>query len=342
MFETIWFVLWGILWAIYFMLDGFDLGLGSLMPFIARDNTEKRILYNVMGPFWDGNEVWLITAGGVTFAAFPKAYAVMFSTLYAPLLLLLFALILRGVSFEFRGKIDSPSWRRIWDTCLFIGSFLPALLLGVAFANIFKGISFDGNGVYYGSLLSLLNSYGLIGGMLFMMLFLVHGLLWLINKTEESLLRARAERLVKIIWLILAVLTMVFLITSWFSTQLYRNYLHYPVLFLIPLIAIIALLGARFFIAKQAWWKAWFFSALTIAFAALFGIAGLYPNLFPSSMSHVYNLTIWNSSSSPLTLKIMLGVVIVFVPMVIWYQSWAYKTFHGKVTLESMSYTESY
>jgi len=143
MLETTWFVLWGILWAVYFMLDGFDLGLGSLTPFLAKNDTERRIIYNSMGPFWDGNEVWLITAGGVTFAAFPKAYAVLFSSLYSALMLLLFALILRGVSFEFRGKVDSPKWRAIWDSCVVIGSFLPALLLGVAFANIFRGIPID-------------------------------------------------------------------------------------------------------------------------------------------------------------------------------------------------------
>ena len=139
MLGTIWFILWGVLWAVYFMLDGFDFGLGALMPFLAKNDEEKRIIYNSMGPFWDGNEVWLITAGGVTFAAFPETYAVMFSSMYSALMLVLFALIIRGVSFEFRGKLHNPLWRKLWDTCMFIGSFLPALLFGVAFANIFRG-----------------------------------------------------------------------------------------------------------------------------------------------------------------------------------------------------------
>jgi len=138
MLETIWFILWGLLWALYFMLDGFDLGLGTLMPFLAKNENEKRIVYNSMGPLWDGNEVWLITAGGVTFAAFPAAYAVIFSSLYSALMLVLFALIFRGVSFEFRAHVRSPVWKTFWDYCLVFGSFLPALLLGVAFANIFK------------------------------------------------------------------------------------------------------------------------------------------------------------------------------------------------------------
>jgi len=136
----IWFVLWGVLWAVYFMLDGFDLGLGTLMPFLSEDDTDRRVIYRSMGPFWDGNEVWLITAGGVTFAAFPATYAVMFSGLYSALMLILFALILRGVSMVFRGELDDPRWRRLWDAGLFLGSFLPALLFGVAFANLFKGI----------------------------------------------------------------------------------------------------------------------------------------------------------------------------------------------------------
>ena len=187
MLETIWFLLWGLLWAIYFMLDGFDLGLGTLRPFIARNDTESRIIYNVMGPFWDGNEVWLITAGGVTFAAFPTTYAVMFSTLYAPLLLILFGLIIRAVSFEFRGQLDSPGWRKIWDSCLFVGSFVPALLFGVAFANIFQGIPFDDKGVFHGTLFTLLNPYGILGGVLFVLLFLSHGSLWLAVKAEGPL-----------------------------------------------------------------------------------------------------------------------------------------------------------
>ena len=148
MLEAIWFLLWCILWAVYFMLDGFDLGLGTLGPFLASSDRDRRVIYNAMGPFWDGNEVWLITAGGVTFAAFPTAYAVMFSSLYAPLLLILFALILRAVAFEFRGKVESEGWRSLWDACHFIGSFVPALLFGVAFANIFQGIPIYREGVF--------------------------------------------------------------------------------------------------------------------------------------------------------------------------------------------------
>ncbi len=169
------------------MTDGFDLGIGSLYPFLGKSERDKNMMIHAMGPLWDGNEVWLLTAGGVTFAAFPLVYAVMFSSLYSPLMLILFSLILRGVSFEFRNKVDNPAWKKTWDACIFVGSFLPALLFGVAFANIFKGIPFDQNDIYLGNLLTLLNPYGLLGGVLFLSLFLVHGALWLTIRTDDDL-----------------------------------------------------------------------------------------------------------------------------------------------------------
>jgi cytochrome d ubiquinol oxidase subunit II len=341
MLETIWFLLWGVLWAVYFMLDGFDLGLGTLVPFITGNDAERRIAYNSMGPFWDGNEVWLITAGGVTFAAFPTTYAVMFSALYTPLLLLLFALILRAVALEFRGKEDSPGWQKLWDLCHFLGSFLPALLLGVAFANIFRGIPINADGEFQGNLLTLLNPYGLLGGILFVLLFLVHGALWLAIKAEAPL-GDRAGRAAGGIWWALLVVAVVFLGATWFATNLYQNYLTFPVLLLIPLITVLALLATRFFIAKGAWWKAWFASSLTIVGATLFGVVGLYPNLFPSSLNPAWSLTIFNSASSHLTLKIMLGVALTFVPIVLVYQIWAYWLFKDKVTEEDLSSEEAY
>ncbi|MBI5656364.1 MAG: cytochrome d ubiquinol oxidase subunit II, partial [Geobacter sp.] len=177
-FQIIWFVLWGVLWAVYFMLDGFVMGAGILHNIIGRTDGEKRVMINTIGPVWDGNEVWLITAGGATFAAFPTTYALMFSYLYTALLLLLFSLIVRGVSYEFRGKMDGAGWKSGWDMAIMVGNFLPALLFGVAFGNIFKGLPMDATG-YHGSLISLLNPYGLVTGILFVCLFLVHGSLYL-------------------------------------------------------------------------------------------------------------------------------------------------------------------
>ncbi|MGC8602666.1 MAG: cytochrome d ubiquinol oxidase subunit II [Desulfomonilaceae bacterium] len=341
MLQTVWFLLWGILWAVYFMLDGYDLGLGTLAPFITRDDNDKRVIYNSIGPFWDANEVWLITAGGVTFAAFPTTYAVMFSALYTPLLLLLFALIIRAVALEFRSKEKNENWRKIWDFCHFLGSFVPALLLGVAFANIFKGIPIDQEGVFKGNLITLLNPYGLLGGILFVLLFLVHGGLWLAIKAEGDL-EKRAASAASGLWLILLVVAVAFLVATWFATSLYVNYLTNPILFVIPLVTVLALLATRIFIGQKAYWKAWFASSLTIVGATLFGVIGLYPNLFPSSLNPAYSLNIYNSSSSPLTLKIMLGVALTFVPIVIAYQIWSYYLFRDKITKNDLASDEAY
>jgi len=341
MLETIWFILWGLLWAIYFALDGFDLGIGSLMPLLAKNETDKRVIYNAQYPYWDGNEVRLITAGGVTFAAFPTTYVVLFSSFYSALMLILFALIFRAVSFEFRGKINNPAWRMLWDIAMVVGSFLPALLLGVAFANIFRGIPIDGEGTYHGNILTLLNAYGLAGGVLFLVLFCLHGSLWLIIKTEGEI-QKRAAAFASNLWIPLLIISVLFLLATGFATQLYQNYLKNPILFIIPLVTVISLFLIRVFIKKEAWWKAWSASGGNIVGVTLFGIVGLYPNLLPSSMNPSYSLTIFNSASSPLTLKIMFGVALVFVPIIIIYQAWVYNFFKDKVEEKDLMYEEPY
>jgi len=334
--QSTWFFLWGLLWAVFFMTDGFDFGVGTLLPFLGKSEADRRMMINSVGPLWDGNEVWLLTAGGVTFAAFPQVYAVMFSSLYSALMLILFALILRGVSFEFRGKVESRSWRAVWDFCIFIGSVLPALLFGVAFGNIFQGIAFDGEGIYRGTLFTLLNPYGLLTGVLFLLLFLEHGALWLCARTGGSL-NQRAAAVAKILWPILLIVAVIFLVATAFATRLYDNYLAHPALFIVILATVAGLLGIRISLARGVYFKAWFFSALTIVGATFFGVIGLFPNLFPSSLDAAYNLTAHNASSSPLTLKIMLTVVIIFVPIVLIYQAWAYSLFKNKITPENLA-----
>jgi cytochrome d ubiquinol oxidase subunit II len=341
MLQIIWFILWGVLWAVYFMLDGFDLGLGTMMPFLGKDDTDRRLIYRAMGPFWDGNEVWLITAGGVTFAAFPATYAVMFSGLYSALMLILFALILRGVSFAFREHVDDPRWRRLWDTTFFLGSFLPALLFGVAFANLFRGIPIDAEGIYRGTLFTLLNPYGLAGGILFVLLFIVHGSLWLAVKSHGDL-HQRAARVAARVWPALLVMAVLFLLATKHWTSLFDNYAARPVLLLIPVVAVAALIAMRAFIKRAQWWKAWFASSLTIVGITLFGVVGLFPNLLKSSLNPAYSLTAFNSSSSPLTLKIMLGVALTFVPLVIAYQVWVHFLFKDKVDPEELAREEGY
>ncbi len=341
MLHLIWFGLWAVLWAVYFMLDGSDLGLGSVMPALAKTEEDRKLVYRAMSPFWDGNEVWLITAGGVTFAAFPATYAVLFSGLYTPLMLILFALILRGVTFAFRSKVKHPAWRRTWDFCLVLGSFVPALLFGVAFANLFLGLPIDGEGIFRGTLFTLLNPYGLTGGLLFAAVFAMHGSLWLTTKTAGDL-QERAGVLAKKLWPVVLILAVLFLLASQRLTNLYDNYLARPVLFLIPLTAVAALLATRVFMALASWWKASMASALTIVGTTLFGVAGLYPNLIPSSLDPAFSMTVTNSASSPLTLKIMLGVALTFVPVVIAYQIWVHLLFKERLSDDEAAYEEGY
>lgn len=332
---TVWFLLWGLLWAVYFALDGFDLGVGTLLPFLARSEEEKRIMYNAVGPFWDGNEVWLITAGGVTFAAFPLAYAVMFSWLYTPLMLLLFALIVRGVSFEFRSKIEDPTWKNIWDKCQFIGSLVPSLLLGVAFANIFQGLPFNAEYANETGIWALLNVYGLFGGVTFLAIFLAHGALWLAIRGTGDL-QKRSAKLAETLWAVEFTLIVLFLVYTYLTTRIFQIYLANPLLFLVLLVPVLALVGQKVFLMAGQWWMAWFSSSLAIIGATLFLVIGLFPSLLPAT-DPLLSITIHNAASSELTLSIMLGVALVFVPLVILYQAWVYKKF-ATVPVDELKY----
>jgi cytochrome d ubiquinol oxidase subunit II len=334
-FQVIWFILWAVLWAVYFMLDGFDLGAGILEPFLGKNDGERRVIVNTVGPVWDGNEVWLITAGGATFAAFPTTYALMFSYLYTPLLIILFALIIRGVSFEFRGKSEADSWRKLWDLGIFVGSLVPALLFGVAFGNIFQGLPMDAEG-YHGSLVGLLNPYGLLTGALFVLLFLVHGSLWLSFRSANGV-GDRAAALAGKLWYVLLVVAVAFLAHTAFATDLYNNFMILPVMFVLPAIAVLGLLGIKVFAAKGRMLAAFFSSCATIVMVVFTGVFGLYPRLIPSSLDPAYTLTAFNSSSSEYTLKIMTVVALIFVPIVIAYQIWIYRVFRGKLTVEEVA-----
>jgi cytochrome d ubiquinol oxidase subunit II len=341
MLPEIWFFLWGLLWAVYFMLDGFDLGAGTLMPFLAKNDEEKRYVINAAGPFWDGNEVWLIAAGGVTFAAFPQVYATMFSGLYTALMLLLFGLIIRAVSFEFRSKLTGKSWRKLWDACQFVGSVVPAVLLGVAFANIFQGLPIDSQGIVRGGILDLINPYGLAGGILFLILFLVHGAIWLAIRTSGPL-HERAAHTAVYLWPVQVFAILGFLAMSAATTDLFANYLETPALFLVLLVPVLGLIAARVYMGTEQWWKAWACSAAVIVGCAFFGIIGLFPRLLPSTINPAYSLTTANASSSDLTLSIMLGVTLVFIPIVIIYQAWTYKNFAHRMDEDDLAYEEAY
>ncbi|MFQ3574502.1 MAG: cytochrome d ubiquinol oxidase subunit II [Thermodesulfovibrionales bacterium] len=333
-YQIIWFILWGVLWAVYFMLDGFDFGIGMLHNFLGKTDGEKRQIINTVGPVWDGNEVWLITAGGATFAAFPTTYALMFSYLYTPLLIILFALIFRGVAFEFRGKVEGKGWRSGWDLAILLGSFIPALLFGVAFGNIFQGLPMDDKG-YHGTLFTLLNPYGILTGILFVLLFLMHGALWLSIRTKGEV-RNRAMALSGRFWIASLIVAVVFLIHTYFATKLYDNYFNTPVLFILPLAAVASLIAIKPLTIKGNFTGA-FYSSCVLIFSVVFtGVAGLFPNLIPSSISPEHSLTIFNTSSSVYTLRIMTIVALIFVPIVIAYQIWIYRIFREPISVDEV------
>jgi cytochrome d ubiquinol oxidase subunit II len=266
--------------------------------------------------------------------AFPKTYALMFSYLYSALLLLLFALIIRGVSIEFRGKGEGAGWKKGWDIGIGVGSFLPALLFGVAFGNIFEGLAMDAAG-YHGSFISLLNPYELITGLLFVLLFLVHGSLYLSVKTTNDLSKRSANTAEKI-WPILLIVAVVFLIATAFATRLYDNYQASPLLLIVPILAVGALIGMRIFMAKGASLLAFASSCVAVVTVIFTSVIGLFPNLIPSSIDAASSLTIYNSSSSPYTLKIMTVVALIFVPIIIAYKVWVYRIFRSRVSVDDV------
>ena len=321
---TFWFILIAILWAGYFVLEGFDFGVGILLPFLGRDDAERRVMINTIGPVWDGNEVWLLTAGGATFAAFPLWYASLFSGFYLALLLILAALIVRGVCFEFRSKVDSPRWRAGWDRAIFAGSALPALLWGVAFANIVRGVPLNAAHVYTGNLLTLLNWYGLLGGLVTLSLFTLHGAIFLGLRTTGEL-RARAQRVAVRTALAAVPLAAVFLVV----TQVSHGR---PATDVTAALAAVALIGgaAAAFRGREGWAFAGTAVTLMLAVATLFG--DLWPNVLPSSTSAAYSLTVNNASSAHYTLVVMSWVALIFTPLVLGYQSWTYWVFRKRLS----------
>jgi cytochrome d ubiquinol oxidase subunit II len=320
---TFWFCLLTVMWIGYLVLEGFDFGVGMLLPVLGRDDTERRVLINTIGPVWDGNEVWLIVAGAGTFAAFPEWYATLFSGFYLPLLLILAALIARGVAFEYRGKIDDPTWRRRWDAAIVAGSALPALLWGVAFANIVAGVPIDADKQFTGTLLTLLNPYGLLGGLTTLSLFALHGALFLGLRTTGEL-RERAVALAAR----LSVPTLVIAGSFAIWTQLAHGK---GWTWAAVLVAALGLLGAAR-AAYQGNEKLGFALTSVVTIAAVILLFGsLYPDVMPSSTDPAFSLTTANASSTHYTLVVMTWVAVVLTPVVIAYQTWTYWVFRARL-----------
>jgi cytochrome bd ubiquinol oxidase subunit II len=331
--NTVWFILIMVLFIGFFLLEGFDYGVGILLPFLGRDDADRRVIINTIGPFWDGNEVWLVTAGGAMFAAFPQWYATLFSGFYLPLLIILLTLIVRGVAFEFRSKGEHPRWRRLWDWMLFTGSFVPAFLWGVAFANLVRGVPIEASMEYTGGFWNLLNPYALAGGLATLSLFTLHGAAFLNLRTKGEMLE-RAHRAAVRLWLPAVVLVAIFVVGGYLATDMFTRLGVNPGP--VPLGAGAALLAAGWFIRQREYGWAFASTALTIILSMM-GIAmGLYPRVMVSSLNNDWSLTIYNASSSPYTLRVMTIVAVIFVPVVLLYQGWSYWVFRQRIGREDM------
>jgi cytochrome d ubiquinol oxidase subunit II len=330
--SDLWFIAIAVLWAGYFTLEGFDFGVGILLPFLSRgDDTSKRVMINTIGPVWDGNEVWLLTAGGATFAAFPAWYAAMFSAFYLPLLIVLVALIIRGVAFEYRGKRDHPRWRAGWDAAIFLGSLVPALLWGVAFGNVLRGIPLNGAQHFAGNFWTFLNPYAILGGVTTLALFTLHGALFLGLKTTGDL-RERAARTAA--GLSVAAIAAGAGFLAWTEAS-YRaattsgEGIASVALAALAAVALIAAAGANLKRREGIAFAA-NFAAIAAATAALF--TALYPNVLPSTLSPAWSLTTGNAASAAQTLAVMTVVAGIFLPFVLAYQAWTYWVFRRRVT----------
>ncbi|MFE7312626.1 cytochrome d ubiquinol oxidase subunit II [Streptomyces sp. NPDC057555] len=327
--HDVWFVIIAFLWTGYFFLEGFDFGIGVLTKLLARDRSERRVLINTVGPVWDGNEVWLLSAGGATFAAFPEWYATLFSGFYLPLLLILVCLIVRGVAFEYRVKRPEERWQRNWEHALFWTSLLPAVLWGVAFGNIVRGVKIDAGKEYVGTVLDLLNPYALLGGLVTLALFTFHGAVFAALKTVGDI-RGRARRMAGVLGVVTAVLAVAFL--AW--TQVDKGNGASLGAMILAVVALVAALVANKF-GREGW--AFAFSGITIVAAVAMLFLTLFPNVMPSTLNESWSLTVTNASSSPYTLKIMTWCAGIAAPLVMLYQGWTYWVFRKRIGTQHLA-----
>lgn len=358
----VWWALIGVLFIGFAVTDGFDMGVGALLPIIGKDDTERRIMINSIAPHWDGNQVWLITAGGALFAAWPMVYGVSFSGFYVAMMLTLFALFLRPVGFDYRSKIEDPRWRKSWDYALFVGGFVPPLIIGVAFGNLLQGVPFNFDeylrATYHGGFFGLLNPFGLLAGLVCVSMFMLQGATWLQMKTEGEL-RVRATKISQLLAVALFVLFGVagvwlvngidgYVITSAIDTHGISdptlktvaveagawlvNYDKYPVTMLFPvlglLMPILVLLSSR--MNRSGF--AFFFSSLGIAAVILTCGAAMFPFVMPSSLEPNVSLTMWDSTASQMSLTVMTWAAIIFVPIVLSYTVWTYLKMFGRLS----------
>ncbi|MEF3280360.1 MAG: cytochrome d ubiquinol oxidase subunit II [Elusimicrobiota bacterium] len=327
--QILWYMLWSLLWCIYFSLDGFDFGSAIAMPFIAKNEDERKLVLTTFGPFWDGNEVWLITAGGVAFAAFPIAYASMFSWFYVPIFIVLLSLIVRGFSVELRGKVKN---RKLFDLLIFTSSLMAIFLFGVLWGNLWSAVDIRDEG-YSNGMSGLLNLTGILTGVFFTVVFLIYGLIWLLNKIE-GVLKYEVYTFFKKVWYIGLVLYLLFLIFNpLFKNPNYKlELINGKIATIFYIFSMILFFISKLFIDRQRYLKGFFSYFVFILFIVGGQFAGNFPNLI-AAKNPQFNITAFNSSSSFYTLKLMLIVVLIFIPLVIFYQIWVYRVFRDKITI---------
>lgn len=331
--NELWFILIAVLFSGFFFLEGFDFGVGILTPILGKSDSERRMIINTIGPVWDANEVWLLTAGGAIFAAFPGWYATMFSGFYLALFLVLAALIVRGVAFEFRSKVENPKWRNTWDIALCIGSFLPPVLFGVAMANLIKGLPIDKNLEFVGNFFDLLSIPTVVVGLTALALFLYHGSIYLQLKLE-GLLVDRAYNTAKTTGLAAAVLALLTAVCAAFSTDIFTK----PLSAILAVLAFVSLLGSYFMALKKKPGIAMILNSVTVIASVLALFSGMFPNVMVSSLDPSFSLTITNASSTPYTLKVMTIVTLTVLPVVLLYSIWTYRVFRKRVTARDLEY----
>jgi len=336
--EIIWFVLFVIIVAGYMILDGFDLGVGILHPFVARTDEERRVNLNSIGPIWDGNEVWLILAGGVLFAAFPFVYASLFSGFYVAFMLVLLVLIMRTVAIEFRSKRPARSWRSFWDIVFFVSSLLIAVLLGVAFGNIMEGVTLHENGDITMTLFELLRPFPILMGLTTAFMLATHGAIYLAMKTEGAL-HDRVRKIAPPLMIVFFALnTVIVFLTAVYREHILIAYLDrvWPVVF--PALALVAVVVSYWMLRQGKDLYAFLASAAMIALLIFSAAAGLYPNLLISSLDPAYNLTVYNATAEANALRVMLIIALIGLPFVFLYTAGVYYFFRGKVRLDPTSY----
>ncbi len=332
--NVLWFVLVGVLFAGFFILEGFDYGVGILLPFVGKNDAERRVILNTIGPFWDGNEVWLLTAGGAIFAAFPNWYATLFSGFYLAFFLILFGLIVRGVAIDFRSKVDNDTWKKTWDGLFFVGSLLPALLFGVAVSNFLTGVPIDANMEFVGNLFTLITPFTFLGGIVFVLVFAFHGCLFLSLKSGEATLNARVKTYSVKIGVTMLVATVAWVVNGALVTGLLNSVIAVAA----TVIAALCLIAA---VAMQ--WNgrsgvAFVASCIAILAVTVMVFATMFPNVLISTLNPLWSLTIHNACSSPYTLKIMTIVAVTLVPIVLLYQGWTFWVFRDRVTKRDLHY----